>query len=207
MTSNEKTYHHGNLKQALVTAGMELLEQEGLEKLSLRGIAARVGVSHTAPKNHFGSLRGLLTAIGAEGFRRHAAFMRVGLTGAETRKDRLNAAMDGYVRFAQTHPALFELMFSSTTCDYTDEALNTAAEASYQVLAEISQGLDWDKAGTPNAQARTEAMLWSLVHGYARLMLDGQLGMAIAPGDILEILPDFEYLPQQDDSSAENPCA
>ena len=64
MTTSKKKYHHGNLKPALVTAGMEILEEDGLRALTLRAIAARVGVSHTAPKNHFGSLRGLLTAIG-----------------------------------------------------------------------------------------------------------------------------------------------
>ena len=52
-----KPYHHGDLKNALVRAGIDLLETRGLPGLSLRAIAAAVGVSHTAPKNHFGSLR------------------------------------------------------------------------------------------------------------------------------------------------------
>ena len=66
MDGTAKGYHHGNLKTALVEAGLEIIEAEGLAGLSLRAIAAKVGVSHTAPKNHFGSLRGLLTAIGTQ---------------------------------------------------------------------------------------------------------------------------------------------
>ncbi len=107
-----KSYHHGDLKAALVAAGLHLLETEGLPGLSLRAIAAQVGVSHTAPKDHFGSLRGLHTAIATEGFRRHAAAMRAGLPESADRAARLTAAMRGYVGFAAAHPHLFELMFS-----------------------------------------------------------------------------------------------
>lgn len=177
-------------------AGLEILEGEGLPVLSLRAIAARAGVSHTAPRNHFGSLKGLLTAIAAEGFRRHAAFMREGLTEASPGPERLRAAMEGYVRFARAHPALFELMFSPLYCDLEDPALGEAAGESYAVLADISTGLDWDKADAPGAQRRTEMMLWSLVHGYAKLALAGQF-VETAPGEpaygIAEITPDFGY--------------
>ena len=210
MTKKDKKYHHGDLKRALVDAGIALLEEKGLDKLSLRGIAARVGVSHTAPKNHFGSLKGLLTAIAAEGFRRHAAFQREGLIGSASRRDRLHAAMRGYVRFARAHPALFELMFSPLYCDFGDETLRETAAGSYAILSEISDGLDWDKAGTPNAQLKTETMLWSLAHGYALLMLGHQLQDGVGRDigfDILEILPDFDYLPDGPQPNSETPCA
>lgn len=191
----EKKYHHGDLKNALVAAGLQILEEDGLPGLTLRAIAARVGVSHTAPKNHFGSLRGLLTAIGAEGFRRHAAFMRAGLTDAATREERLSAAMEGYVRFAEAHPHLFELMFSPVYCDFQDAELGAAAGASYAILEEIAEGLDWPGAAGPDRQLRTEMMLWSLVHGYAKLKLGHQFGAA---GDgqvprIGQVMPRFGY--------------
>ncbi len=169
-----KKYHHGDLKNALVQAGLEILDEDGLPGLSLRAIAARTGVSHTAPKNHFGSLRGLMTAIATEGFRRHAAFMREGLTEAATRSERRDAALSGYVRFAEAHPHLFELMFSPLFCDLRDETLSGAASGSYAVLAEISDGLDWPGAEGPGRQRRTEMMLWSLAHGYAQLAKSGQ---------------------------------
>ena len=196
-----KSYHHGDLKNALLRAGIELLEAEGLPGLSLRSLAAKVGVSHTAPKNHFGSLRGLLTALGTEGFIRHAAFMQAGVRAATDPKDRLMAAMQGYVRFARAHPHLFGLMFSTEHCDRTDPMLQAAGSQSYAVLVNISKGLDWDKADKPGADRRTEMMLWSLVHGYATLALAGQFSggpLGDAGFDIADVMPDFDYLARPD---------
>ena len=191
-----KPYHHGDLKNALVQAGITLLETQGLPGLSLRAIAAAVGVSHTAPKNHFGSLRGLLTAIAIEGFHRHTAFMRQGVDAASGPKARQLAAMEGYVRFAMTHPHLFDLMFSPLYCDFNSVALQQSARQSYAILADISVDLQWDKAAEPNGQQRSEAMLWSFVHGYAKLRLAGQFGPNTNTGQIFEIgeiMPDFGY--------------
>ncbi|MDP4823137.1 MAG: TetR/AcrR family transcriptional regulator [Aestuariivirgaceae bacterium] len=190
MTS--RPYHHGDLKAALVAAGIDILEAHGIPGLSLRAIAARCGVSHSAPKNHFGSLRGLLTAIAAEGFRRHAAAMREGLGEDATPEARLAAAMQGYADFAQASPALFQLMFSKLDCDFEDAALKDAANASYAVLRGISTGLDWAMAGQPDSQTRTEMMLWSLVHGYASLNNAG-LFDKLPPHPIGYILPASTY--------------
>ncbi len=196
LQDQKKPYHHGDLKHALVEAGLDILETEGLPGLTLRSIAARVGVSHTAPKNHFGSLRGLHTAIAAEGFRRHAVFMRDGLDGTSDRPTRLRAAANGYVRFARKHPALFELMFSPLLCDPSDAALQTASQASFAVLEDIADGLIWDKGRGADAGTKTQVMLWSFVHGYAKLMLSGQLPCG-PDGSLLfsvnQIIPGFAY--------------
>jgi AcrR family transcriptional regulator len=192
----DKPYHHGDLKHALVEAGIALLEEGGLPALTLRAAAARAGVSHAAPKNHFGSLHGLVTAIAAEGFRRHAAFMREGLPESAPPKARLKAAMRGYVRFATEHPHLFELMFSPSYPDFADPALREKAAASYDILREIATGLDWDKARTEDGQIRTEMMLWSIVHGYALLSLSGQFSRGEGCGPVYgieDVMPDFGY--------------
>ena len=193
----KKPYHHGNLKNALLQAGMQLLEQDGLSGLSLRSIAARVGVSHTAPKNHFGSLRGLLTALAAEGFVLHAATMQQGVDAATDPTGRQRAAMVGYVDFARAHPQLFALMFSPFYCDISDPALHAAGQASRAVLAGISKGLDRDKADQPGAVRQAEMMLWSLVHGYATLLLNGHFhasSMRDQFFDITDIMPVFGCL-------------
>lgn len=187
----KKPYHHGSLKDALIAAGIDILEARGLDQLSLRAIAAHAGVSHTAPKNHFGNLRGLLTAIATTGFDRHADFMRQGILG-DDRKSHQIAAMRGYVRFAQTHPQLFRLMFSASLCNFDDPALSTAAAESYGVLRGVAAGLDWDKSTTSDADLRSEVMLWAIVHGYATLALSGMA----PPMDITDIMPDFGYLPR-----------
>lgn len=195
LNATKKPYHHGGLKQALIAAGIEILDARGLEALSLRAIAAHVGVSHTAPKNHFGSLKGLLTAIAATGFRRHAAMMRAGAD--DSQKSRQAAAMQGYIQFARQHPHLFRLMFSPALCQMDDPDLAAAAQDSYGVLAGIAQGLDWDKSSAPNAQRRAELMLWSIVHGYAMLSLSGMAGGTGEVPNIADIMPDFGYLPPE----------
>lgn len=194
--NSPKPYHHGSLKQALVAAGIDILDARGLEGLSLRAIAAHVGVSHTAPKNHFGSLKGLLTAIATEGFRRHTAYMQDGIADGSP-KARQRAAMQGYIRFAAAHPHLFRLMFSPSLCDYDDPDLTAAAQASYGVLKGIAKGLDWDKSTLPDADLRSELMLWSLVHGFATLSQTGMTGAGGAALHIEDIMPDFGYLPQR----------
>ncbi len=172
---DEKPYHHGDLKRALVDAGIALLEEAGPQGLSLRAIAARVGVSHAAPRRHFDGVLGLKTAIAAEGFRRHAAFMRDGLPAQTGRGDRRFAAMIGYVRFAQAHPHLFTLMFSTRDADFADPELQRAGAESYGVLSDIAAGLEPLYGDAPDARRRAETFLWSVVHGYSQLALTGLL--------------------------------
>ncbi len=191
----KKPYHHGGLKDALIAAGIHILETRGLDGLSLRAIAAHVGVSHTAPKNHFGSLRGLLTAIATHGFALHRQFMQPAAVDAD-QSARQTAAMQGYVRFARTHPHLFKLMFSPTMCDFDDPDLSAAATGSYGVLQGIAQGLDWDKSGAPDANRRAEMLLWSIVHGFAMLELSGMTSPFLGALDIDQIMPRFGYAPK-----------
>ncbi|MEO1001175.1 MAG: TetR-like C-terminal domain-containing protein, partial [Pseudomonadota bacterium] len=159
--------------------------------------AARAGVSHAAPRNHFASRKALLTALATEGYRRHAAAMRAGTTEASTRKERLRAAFDGYVAFARAHPHLYELMFRGGALDREDAELGEAAGASYAVLIEIAEGLDWPRIDASTGDVGSEIMLWSLAHGYAHLAIHGQLekpagrlGRLPSPS---ATMPDFDY--------------
>ncbi len=189
-----KTYHHGDLKTALVEAGIDILEAEGLKGLSLRSLAARVGVSHTAPKNHFGAMRGLLTALAAEGFRRHAAHMQAGLPPDASDAARLEAAMHGYVAFVEAHPHLYTLMFSPDLVDHDSPELVAAGTASYQVLEDLARHLDWSRKDEPDSQIRAEILLWSIVHGFATLRRTGQLPVSAVTGTvpgIADIMPRF----------------
>lgn len=190
-----RPYHHGGLRAALVEAGLAILEEGGLEALTLRAIAGRVGVSHAAPRRHFASLRDLQGAIAAEGFRRHAAMMREGVGPGATREERLWAALRGYAAFAERHPALYALMFSAHRADHASPARAEAGAASYAVLREVSDGLDWPGAAGPDRAGRTEAMLWSLIHGFVTLrgagLLGGGVGCVAPPVD--GVMPRFRY--------------
>ncbi len=185
--AQEKAYHHGDLKNALISAGIACLEQDGLAALSLRAIAARAGVSHTAPKNHFGSLRGLLTAIATEAWHRHTAAMRGQLPDHAPARDRLIAMADGYVGFATANPALYQLMLSPLHCDLTSDDYRTAARASYAVLSEVAADLIRDGLAPMTDQRQLETILWSLVHGYAALAQSGMLGGPPGSGAVPKI--------------------
>ena len=177
----DRPYHHGDLKNALVAAGIACLEQDGLAALSLRGIAARAGVSHTAPKNHFGSLKGLLTAIATEGWHRHASAMRGHLPANAPPRDRLIAIAEGYVGFALSNPALYQLMLSPLHCELDDPAYQIAASASYGVLATVTADLIRAGLMAQTDPLAAETLLWSLVHGYVLLHQGGMLGHGDQP--------------------------
>ena len=187
-----KTYHHGNLRPALIAAGLEILETEGLEKLSLRACAERVGVSHTAPKNHFGNVTGLLSAIAAEGIRGLTAEMQAGLDDTSGIGARRRAAFRGYVAYARAHPALFELMFSRRKVDFADPAMTEPLAGCAAVLRDCSEGMDWDRAGEPGADLRAAMLNWSLAHGFAQLTIQGVFDKeGMRDFGIGDILPGF----------------
>lgn len=196
--TQEKKYHHGNLKPALVQAGLDILEAEGLEKLSLRACADRVGVSHTAPKNHFGNVTGLLSAIAAEGYRQLHVMMEQEAGEGAGPEARRSAAFRSYVAFAQAHPALFELMFSRRRIDFADPVMKGPMADCAAVLREISAGMIWDKDATPEAEKRAQILNWCILHGFAMLTIQGVFdkeGMRhLGIGDIM---PEFAYRPPE----------
>ncbi|MEZ5670603.1 MAG: TetR/AcrR family transcriptional regulator [Alphaproteobacteria bacterium] len=128
--AEKDTYHHGNLREALLAAATAIIDEKGLDGLSLRACAARAGVSHAAPAHHFANLRGLLTALGTIAFRRfHARIAAEQARAGGTAIERLRAAAHGYVGFAVSNPGLFRLMFSASLLDWEDAELGAAAGA------------------------------------------------------------------------------
>lgn len=167
MSTDDRTYHHGNLREALVDAALDLLEQEG--DVSLRAAARRAGVSAMAPYRHFTDKTELLAAVAERGFR---AFT-LALDTADVAPDGWSALVEqgvAYVRFAVEHPALFKLMYVAGPV-MDDPACADAALSSQSILSRRIAGL------LPEAErpAATVAC-WSLVHGFALLALEGRLG-------------------------------
>lgn len=167
------SYHHGDLRAALIRAAREMLESQGLESLSLRGVARRAGVSQTAPYHHFPDKAHLLAAVAAEGFAELAQAMRARCQ-AETEPDaRLLAAGIGYVAFATGNPALFRLMFGGSGIDFADDPeLCRAATGARDVLMTETEAVIAARGGSA-AEARPVSLAaWSLVHGLATLILE-----------------------------------
>src|SRR4051812_44558984 len=129
-------YRNGSLRDELIHSGKAMLEQVSLADLSLRGIAASVGVSQVAPKHHFGNKEGLLAAIAASGFRDLTEFRYSRLRPSMNAEQRLRSLMTSYVQFAVDNPALFHLMFAPQfkTPELHAE-LNEAASHSFHIVA------------------------------------------------------------------------
>jgi AcrR family transcriptional regulator len=175
-------YHHGALREAMLAAAERILERDGITGLTLRAAAREAGVSHAAPKNHFGDIRGLLSELAAVGFARFGAALVADVREEAAPEAQLAAVGRGYVIFAQQNPGLFLLMFRSERLDFSRPALRAAANAAFGVLARAvgAQPRAHSDAPLTLSQAADITAAWSLVHGFALLMLDGRLKPLIA---------------------------
>jgi AcrR family transcriptional regulator len=172
-TSKPRAYHHGDLREALIEAGLKLLVEQGVEKLSLREAARLVGVSHNAPYKHFPTREALLAAMAQRGFLELSAAIAA---AKRARGDRAIARGLAYVEFALDNPALFRLMFSGAI----DRALfPDVREAAAAGLAELGDFVEGEYGGEALDEATVGA--WSFVHGLAQLMLDDQIPGATKP--------------------------
>jgi len=183
------SHHHGNLREALIGAGLALLARDGIAGLSLRKCAALAGVSHAAPAHHFDGVAGLLDAIAARGFTMFAdAMEEEAARGPDEPRARLEAICLAYFDFAKAHPDLFDLMFRQVwPLGGRSEELGVAGARAYGVLATACA--PFVPAGTEPGVIETQ--VWSLIHGYAVLALVGKLGRnrPVAPvGDVLALL-------------------
>jgi AcrR family transcriptional regulator len=170
-TKPPERHHHGALRRALLDAGAEALAEIGPEALSLRDLARRVGVSHSAAAPHFGDKRGLLTALAAEGAARLTVEMNAAMAGKRTPRAALTAGGRGYLRFAERNPGLFRLVFSGAHTERDDPTLTAARGAAFAVLAEAMDRLAQGR--TSRARDVRLALAWAAVHGLATLRLDG----------------------------------
>jgi len=178
-------YHHGDLRAALLRAAEEELARTGIEGFSLRAVAKRAGVSHAAPAHHFGDVKGLLTALAAEGFRRFLETQKqVMAQSAPDPRSQLAAAGLGYVRFAQASPALFRLIFSSDRPEFSNEELAHASGESYDMLVrQVHAATGRDPNFDPQALQDLQAV-WATAHGLADLLAAGRLKqLAAMPQD------------------------
>jgi AcrR family transcriptional regulator len=180
MTSGPKardTYHHGDLRKALLAAAERELAENGIEGFSLRGVAKRAGVSHAAPLHHFKDTRVLLTALAAHGFERFLSAQKARQAKSEADSlSQLVASGMGYIDFALAHPAIFRLMFSSDRPDHEAPDLVAAASAAYDQLIRDVARVHGCEPNADNPSLMTEALkAWGLAHGLADLMTSGRL--------------------------------
>lgn len=179
MTRKKRSYHHGDLREALIAAGTRLLRDKGAEALTLRACARAAGVSHAAPKHHFATLADLLAEIAARGFEAFVAALEISSKAAGKARQRLAAMCHAYVGFARDNAPVYELMFRQGSSQLKSAHLMQASIAAWRQLeAAVSQVLGEARADEAKTKA---AFVWSSVHGVATLLIDKRL-----PPDVVE---------------------
>lgn len=196
--AKQSSYHHGDLQASLLATATAMISEQGIEALSLRKLAERIGVSRTAAYHHFKDKNDLLCAIAAQGFtswqkQAEDIFNNNKLTDQEKYHDFVHF----YVQFATQNAAIYKLMFGSTlwkqgkTESENDKGINRAdnstssqalidvAYPSFQYQVEMTQA--WQQKGIlPKSQnsLRLAQVTWATLHGIAQLVIDGIYGDA-----------------------------
>ena len=173
----KRPYHHGNLRQALIDAAVELIEERGVSALTLREVARRVGVTHAAPQRHFADRAALVAAVAEQGFRGLRAHMEA-VRAAAPGKDagqRLRALGVAYIEYGLAHPAHLRVMYSPELADKSRHPqLAAAAQQVHQTLVQqigAAQRAGAVAAGDPD---ELSFAAWSMVHGCTVLLIEGQ---------------------------------
>ena len=172
-----KAYHHGDLKNALIKAGIEILSTEEIEALSLRRVAGKAGVSHSAPYAHFKDKLELLASISTEGFRQlYEALEQAHNAHFDQPDNLLKEVAYAYVQFALESPACFKLMFSGIL--EQEKAFPELLDISRRNVALLSATVTrCQETGLlrEGPQDMLALSIWSLVHGFTMLLLEQQI--------------------------------
>jgi AcrR family transcriptional regulator len=181
-TRRRRPYHHGNLRRALLDEAVSTIRHEGVDALTLREIGARVGVSRTALYRHFADKQALLAAVSTEGFRTLRQQLVAAWDDGGRGREAFEAMGAAYVRFAVANPSHYRVMFGGvvdpTACD---GELAVEAEGAFTALVDALSELQ--RTGLVRSDDTTvmARFVWAVVHGVARLAIDGQLR---APGAV-----------------------
>jgi AcrR family transcriptional regulator len=193
---DERPYHHGDLRRAIVRAALEILGETQSLEFSLRELARRAGVSHNAPYKHFADKRELLAAVSTAGFELLTKRMSNEVAGISNARARLFAMLRAYIHHGVENPALYRLMFGGylTGPDSDRPAIERAAAEQTKIfLAEAIVGGGLGRA-IPDTQRNERKIAgailacWSLVHGLTLLVADGLVGPSKRAGDLSEAL-------------------
>lgn len=173
----ESTYHHGDLKNALIQAGVKILSKEGISGLSLRKVARQAGVSHAAPYAHFSDKQALIAAISTEGYKQlYSQITQVYKDYSVDPAKLLIETAWAYIDFGLNEPDRFKLMFSSVLemeKEYPDFVLY-----SKKTFAQIVKMIGACQEAGILRQGPTDltaVSVWSAVHGLVMLYLEGQI--------------------------------
>ena len=188
----ERGYHHGNLKEALLQAALDLIGQKGAAGFTFADAARMAGVSPAAPYRHFRDRDELLSSIAQRGFEQFESALGSawddGRPDTMTAFDRLGKA---YLAFAREEPAYYSAMFESQIPSDATPALQAASERAFAIVRAAAERIAaLAPGGTPRPPALMMALhIWSMTHGIASLFGRGDVArraLPMSPEDLLE---------------------
>ena len=187
-TTPRETYHHGNLREALIEEGSKLLAEKGVDGFSLREVARRAGVAVAAPSHHFGNAKGLFTAIAAQGLGKLAKQMESAALSSSDPTDRVVAMCQTYRTFSASDPGYASIMFRVDFLDENDARFQEQASRAFDLFAETLR-----QAASPNVDpdkiSYAARMLWATMHGLVELDLtEGQEAEELIQFAVLTVL-------------------
>ena len=179
------SYHHGDLKVALLEAVERVVRERGVGQVSLRAVARRVGVTHAASAHHFTNKAGLLTAFATQGYTQLAEAVVSAIDEAQPADGPavLEAVGRGYVRFALANPGRFEVMFRLDLVNQDDPDFVAASEGAYSLLVNTVARCQLEGFLGSRDSEVVAVTAWSMVHGLAALWISGRLGERIREKD------------------------
>ena len=175
------TYHHGNLEAALIAAASKMVRANGAEHLSLRAVAAEVGVSPSAAYHYYPDKDSLISGVGAALFERLADLQEVALSkfpgkSLKAARARFRELGHAYFEWATNEPNLFRLMFGGyCSIEFADADLKREESRAWNLLCSCLDDLEALGAINPKIRPYGEILAWSTVHGATALIVEGHL--------------------------------
>lgn len=183
--SGEQNYHHGSLKKVIMDAALEMVAESGLESLSLREIARRIGVTTAAPYYHYKDRQSLLIELAIAGFGELFEALKRARDMATAADDQVCAVVATYLHFGQRHRALYSIMFSGKFATHSRlQEMASIATASLEILG---QGIATTSNLGKSKSSEAAFCAWSLVHGILTLDRNGILEESLAEQERLAI--------------------
>jgi len=172
-------------RRMLIRTTSIMLEENGIQGITMRALSARVGISHSAPYRYFSHKTDLLATVAEDGFSRLADQMeRLGGFWSGKPLERFRTTVCGYVRFALHNPEVYRLMFGMQPADRTAiSPPRNPAERVFSILLSVmreAQARGCFRREAPSSQA---GFAWNAVHGLSMLLISGTAGSAFVAGD------------------------
>lgn len=183
----DKTYHHGDLRDALIKAALHQAEQGGAEAISIKALAKQLGVSQPAPYRHFSDREALLAAVTAEAFRQFSALLREALAKPSKQSKLLRLAL-ATLDFGLRRNGIYRLMFASRTVSCAAKG-SELHEATRETFTLVIEALEAPAVGY--LRERQALKIWAALHGVVMLAEQGLLTGEAAHATREELVEDF----------------